>query len=409
MPLGSLSQVSSRRIANIFFTSLLDYIAFATIVPLLPIIFLNSPWMESYSIESRYFLLGLLYAIYPLAQLLSNPILGAFSDRVSRKLIFLISYSGDAIGYFLFGYGVLSHQIPLMFLGFFIAGLTGCNVAMSNAYIGDRSAGPQKIRRFIFLNILMGTAFVVGPLLGKHIPVLLCFFGGSALSLFNALLLYFTLDDRSLFKKGEIQIPSVKTLFYDISHLYSGKKYLLNLGLSLFLLFFGWYLFIKFFQIYLISSGSFLEDEIFYIVSYCGLCTILTQMLYSFVVAKSKVLSIKTFIFCLGLSIFSLAFVHSIWLILLIVPLFSAAYSLLCPSLLFLISEEGGNGAQGKLMGLYTSVQSLAKVFAPLLMGLTMQVWWKLPLFIACGFIFGSVLFLQTKRSTSSPGLQIKT
>jgi Arabinose efflux permease len=389
---------SRPKIGIIYLTSLLDYLSFATIIPLLPIIFLNSDMLNGYSDDARYFLLGALYAIYPLAQILSNPILGAFSDRVSRKAIFITSYLGDGVGYLLFAFGVFNQQIGLMFLGFFIAGLTGCNVAMSNAYIADNSAGEQKIRRFIFLNILMGLAFILGPLISMYTTAYLyCFLGCACITFFNAGILAISLDNTPTFKSTEI--PSIKNLYTDFKSLYLENQNLVRLVVTLFLLFFGWYFFIKFFQVFLIISRSFEESEIFYTLSYCGLCTIVTQILFSFMVKKTmyKPILIRIFITFLALSIVSLAFVSSYFQLSLIIPLFSAAYSLLCPSLVYLMSEEGGRASQGKIMGLYQSVQGLAKVLAPLLMGLTMQVWWKLPLFLSCFFILASAFTFRTK------------
>ena len=392
------------KMGTIYFTSLLDYIAFATIIPLLPILFLNSSLLDHYSIEMRYFLLGALYAIYPLAQILSNPILGAFSDRISRKAIFLVSYIGDGVGYSLFAIGILQQEILWMFLGFFIAGLTGCNVAMSNAYIADASVGETKMRRFIVLNILLGVAFILGPILCykmvEQYPLTYCFAGSSLICLFNALLIFFRLDSTILFKRAEI--PSLKTAFDDFKSL---DRQLLQFICSLFFLFFGWYFFIKFFQVFLINSNAFEEHEIFYTLSYCGFCMIGAQGLFSLFAkraAKNKKVVIL-FITLLGFSILSLAFVHTTSMLLVNITFFSACYSLLSPSLVYLVSEQGGVDSQGKIMGLYQSVQALAKVMAPLLMGLTLQIWWKLPLFVSSAFIFSSLLLFIPRTKVPAP------
>jgi hypothetical protein len=133
---------------------------------------------------------------------------------------------------------------------------------------------------------------------------------------------------------------------------------------------------------------------------------ILAQLLFSFFAkgtAKNK-RGVIFFITLLGGSIVGLAFVNTTLTLLINITLFSAAYSLLYPSLVFLVSEQGGIESQGKIMGLYQSVQALAKVLAPLMMGVTMQVWWKLPLFVSSAFIFSSlILFISPKRLPQEP------
>lgn len=369
------------RIGIIFFTSLLDYLSFATIIPLLPIIFLNTDLLAAYPEETRYLLLGCLYATYPLAQIISNPILGAFSDRIGRKTILILSYLGDGLGYLLFALGLIEQHVILMFLGFFIAGLTGCNVAASYAYIADASIGERKIRNYIFLNMLMGLAFIVGPLLSMQIIPYYAFIGGASITFFNAILLGLSLDKTGIFKQPAGLFQSLR------------QEKNLSFLATLFFFFFGWYFFMKFFQLFLLLS----KVEMYYTLSYCSLCIFLTQFFFSFIVKKTmdRPLLIQAALLILAFSILSLSFTENL---LLIIPLFSAAYAFLCPSLVFVMSEKSGVSSQGKSMGVYQAVQGLGKVLAPLLMGITMQLHWKLPLFLSCLFILTSALTFRIKR-----------
>ena len=91
-------------------------------------------------------------------------------------------------------------------------------------------------------------------------------------------------------------------------------------------------------------------------------------------------LFIQLALLVLAISILSLSFTENLFLI---IPLFSAAYAFLCPSLVYVMSEKSDTTSQGKSMGVYQAVQGLGKVLAPLLMGLTMQLYWKLPLFLS--------------------------
>ena len=71
----------------------------------------------SYSIEMRGMLLGLIIAIYPLAQFFGSPIIGALSDHKGRKPVLLISLAGTLLGYLVFAAGVLMGSVPMLYLG----------------------------------------------------------------------------------------------------------------------------------------------------------------------------------------------------------------------------------------------------------------------------------------------------
>ncbi|OCJ65467.1 hypothetical protein A6U97_27825 [Agrobacterium tumefaciens] len=48
---------------------------------------------------------GLIISIYATCEFVAAPVLGAFSDRFGRKPVLLISLTGSAVGYLVFGMG----------------------------------------------------------------------------------------------------------------------------------------------------------------------------------------------------------------------------------------------------------------------------------------------------------------
>ena len=405
------------KLSIIFAVLFLDFLFFAAIIPLIPLLFLepaNHLLPFATSLESRSILLGALYSIYPLAQMIFSPFLGAFSDRAGRKKMLLTAYLGNAAGYFLFALGIYTSAVFFLFLGFFIAGATGCNISMTNTIISDLSKSEEKLKRYSLSNMMVGLAFVLGPFFAGQATsstlatsnlAFFAFLGCGFVSLTNVALI------GRHFKNTPILSESKKTssTFGLTTLLKQDKKFLFSL-IGIFLLYFGWYSFIKFFQALFLNKPYFKEIEIFNILSYFGICSVISQLLFSFFL--HKFFSGKKQLLCLtallALSILATAFVTSYGALMVTVTLFSFAYSILCPCILFEISRFGTQETQGRVMGFYQSTQDLAKILGPLLAGCTMALWPQGPALIAPLFIFCSMLIFSFQKLIQRPNCNVR-
>lgn len=106
---------------------------------------------------------GWLVAAYALCQFVAAPGLGALSDRFGRRPLLLFCLLGSAIGYALFGLGGV---LWVLFLGRIIDGLTGGNVSILFAYIGDISQPEERAKYFGLFGAAAGAGFIVGPVIG---------------------------------------------------------------------------------------------------------------------------------------------------------------------------------------------------------------------------------------------------
>jgi len=113
---------------------------------------------------------GWLVAVYALCQFVAAPGLGLLSDRFGRRPLLLICLLGSAIGYALFGLG---GALWVLFLGRMIDGLTGGNVSILFAYIGDVSTPEQRTKYFglIYFVVGVGDILMQGVLIGRILPV----------------------------------------------------------------------------------------------------------------------------------------------------------------------------------------------------------------------------------------------
>ncbi len=389
------------RLALVFFVLFLDLVSFSAVIPLIPPLFLGQEGiLPNISLQGRYIFLGALLASYPLAQIFSGPILGAFSDATSRKRVLLISFVGNCLGYMFVAFGIATASIIWLFIGNILSGLLGGNIPAINALIADLSTPGAKARRYGFSNLIFGLAFIIGPYITSHFSLNLSAYPFVICALFamtNFWMIFFFLHEK---EQGTISWKRewhIKTFFL------SSKK-LQGLLLSSFLLFLGWYFFIKFFQVFLFNQFQFSGQKFSEILSYFGGCCVLTQILFVFVLYRwmqpRKFLPLMLGL--LSLSLLALLYVKSQPSLWFVVTLFSVAYSLISPAFTSVISNSEDTDSQGKIMGLYQSVQALAKVLAPIFAGIFMALSSDLPLFISSASIMASAFiffFIKNRQN----------
>lgn len=140
---------------TVFLVVLIDLMGFGIVLPLMPFFALEynaSPTM-----------VGLLYAVYSLAQLVFSPIWGSLSDRVGRRPIMLLSTFGAVIAYILFG---LAGSLGLLFVSRLLAGIMGGNISTAQAYIADVTDNENRSSGMALIGVAFGVGFMIGPAVG---------------------------------------------------------------------------------------------------------------------------------------------------------------------------------------------------------------------------------------------------
>jgi DHA1 family tetracycline resistance protein-like MFS transporter len=146
--------VKNIRLFTVFLVVMIDLIGFGIVLPLMPFYaseFGASPVM-----------IGLLYSIYSVAQLIFSPIWGGWSDRIGRRPIMLLSTLGASVAYILFG---LADTFTLLMLSRLLAGVMGGNISTAQAYIADVTSVEDRARGMGLIGAAFGIGFVMGPAL----------------------------------------------------------------------------------------------------------------------------------------------------------------------------------------------------------------------------------------------------
>ncbi len=142
----------SRPLAVIFLTIFVNLVGFGIIIPLLPF------YAETFAASP--FQIGLLFAVFSLAQLLAAPVLGDLSDRFGRRPILILSLAGTVLSFVMLA---LAGSLTMLFLARIVDGLSGGNISTARAYVADITEPQDRSRAYGVLGAAFGLGFIFGP------------------------------------------------------------------------------------------------------------------------------------------------------------------------------------------------------------------------------------------------------
>jgi len=153
----------SAALGFIFITIFVDVLGLGIIIPVMPKL-LQTLGHFDLSMASKYN--GWLTLIYASMQLIFASIMGSLSDRYGRRPVLLISLFGFSIDYLFMAF---APSIAWLFVGRFIAGVTGASTATATAYIADVSTGHKRDANFGLVGAASGIGLILGVGLGGYL------------------------------------------------------------------------------------------------------------------------------------------------------------------------------------------------------------------------------------------------
>ncbi len=192
----------------IFITILVDVIGIGIIIPIIP------DFIMQLTGEGNY--MAVIYGMWLTTafagmQFFFSPILGEISDQYGRKPILLLSLLGLSIDYLVHAW---APTITWLFVGRFLAGITGASFTVASAYIADISTMEEKAKNFGLIGAAFGLGFIVGPGIGGYfgdISIRLPFYIAAGLTFANFLFGWFVVPE-SLVKENRRPINTLKMI-----------------------------------------------------------------------------------------------------------------------------------------------------------------------------------------------------
>lgn len=137
-------------------TAFIDMAGMLMVLPLLPFYAMN--------FGAGGFIVGLLVSSFAIAQLLSAPLWGRFSDRYGRRPALLVGLTASAIAYVVFAY---ADSLWLLFLSRLVQGAGGGTVGVIQAYVADALEPEQRAKGLGWLSAATNAGVAIGPVLGS--------------------------------------------------------------------------------------------------------------------------------------------------------------------------------------------------------------------------------------------------
>jgi MFS family permease len=106
---------------------------------------------------------GILGSLYSILQFICAPLWGAYSDRVGRRKVLLITISGLALSYIAWFFAA---SFWILVLARVLGGAMGGNLSVATAAVADSTTREKRSSGLAIIGIAFGLGFIVGPAIG---------------------------------------------------------------------------------------------------------------------------------------------------------------------------------------------------------------------------------------------------
>jgi MFS family permease len=403
-------------------TVFMDMVGFLMVLPLLPF------YAEALGADPV--VVTLLVAIFALAQLVTAPLWGRFSDSLGRRPMIILGLVVSAVAFAIFGYASSLIEstaarpdqpqawgLGLLFLSRLIQGVGGGTTGVVQAYVSDVVSKEDRAKALGWLSAATSAGVTIGPFLGSLsarwgaiVPGALA----AALCLLNALSAWRWLPEPNdaVRRRAESDDPAGpgaddrQPLLESIAHVlaHPGR----TIHQLIFIYAFGMMAFMAMnsvFALFLERRFGVTEETIGYFYVYVGAMGIVMRaLLLGPIVARlGEVRTLRLGAISLGLGLFAIPWTGTLGLdgwssyavFGLVVALVPIGTALLFPATTSQVSGRAREGETGQTLGVQQLFGGVARVIGPIWAGFAFRDWGiPTPFWIGAG-IMACVLLLS--------------
>jgi MFS transporter, DHA1 family, tetracycline resistance protein len=418
--------LKNARLYTVFLVVLVDLIGFGIVLPLMP--------FYAREFGASAVMIGLLYSIYSVAQLVFSPIWGGWSDRIGRRPIMLLSTLGAAIAYIFFG---LAETFTMLLLSRLLAGVMGGNIATAQAYIADVTTTEDRARGMGLIGAAFGLGFVMGPALAtalihpiipetaanlgatglsewllEHTYALPAFFA-SILSLLSFILVYFKLEETVTpgveSTAGTRDGVFTRRYWHNLAATSAGSsagRVLVLLMASMFVLSFGQSSLYSAFPLYCEAVLNMNAGQVGIQFFWLGIVTAIVQG--GLIKPLTKVFREETLFLTgnilMATGLFLLGTAQSTAALTAYLALMAVGHSLNLPTITSLISQQADPKRMGTTIGATQGLSGLGRAIGPTWGGALFAVNVSIPFFLTGAIILFTVWSAMVVRNTNPAG-----
>jgi MFS family permease len=151
---------SKSKLWILMITAFIDMVGLLMVIPLLP--------FYAKTLGAGGLVVGTLISSFAVAQLISAPMWGRFSDAYGRRPAMLVGLGASGIAYIIFAFSLsLPHPLFFLFLSRIVQGAGGGTVSVIQAYVADATAPNERAKALGWLSAATNAGVAIGPLLGS--------------------------------------------------------------------------------------------------------------------------------------------------------------------------------------------------------------------------------------------------
>jgi multidrug resistance protein len=384
-PEPSSKRAHFRQLAVLIGVNAVDMIGFAIVLPLLPFYALN---FKATPIQ-----IGWLMAAFSIAQLLSSPLWGRFSDKYGRRPALLVGLSASALAYVVFG---LADSLWMLFLSRLVQGAGGGTTGVVHAYVADTMKPADRARALGWLSAATSAGVAIGPTLGSWFNLWLGptapGFAAAGLCLINVFFAWKWLPESkpaTSASEGPARVkkPIWHTAWIVVSHPrgpISRLVWIYAVGMLAFTCM------TAVVALYLHAEFAVTEKTIGYFFTYIGILSFVMRSIFLGPVVdrigEAWAMRVGAGLLVVGLLLYPI--VPTIGLLVLVIPLVPIGTALLFPATTSLMTRASEKSEVGTTMGTAQFFAGISRVAAPLAATYAFQSYGhRSPFFLGAGLV----------------------
>ena len=402
------------KLLTLMLTAFMDMVGLLMIIPLLPF-YVKALGGEGISFLGIHIgigiITGFIIAAFTVAQLLSAPLWGRFSDRVGRRPTLLIALTASGIAYLIFGF---ADSLLLLFISRIVQGAGGGTVGVIQAYVADSTAPQDRARALGWLSATTNLGVALGPVLGSFAitlgkrdlmpgpetlqmghaaPGIMA----AALCLINiAFAARYITESRDLAEhalaEGEVRRTSREAIWRVITHSREPASrliwiYAISIG--------AFQVSFSVLALFLNARFQVTEQTIGYFFMYIGSISVFTRVLLlgRMVDWFGEVKLSRLGLLLLGAGVLGMPLSRNLWMLAIAVALIPLGTAFTFPCVTAMLSRVISPRERGLYMGMQQTYGGVARVIAPLFFGWSFDTLGvSSPYFFASAFIVATIL-----------------
>lgn len=376
----------NRQFYVLYFNIFLVFLGIGLVVPVLPV------YLKDLGLKGSD--LGVLVAVFALAQMIISPFGGTLADKLGKKLIICIGLFLFAISEFLFA---ASHTFELLIvsrvLGGFSAGMVMPGVT---GMIADISPSSDKAKNFGYMSAIINSGFILGPGIGGFLAEfshrLPFYVAGVSGLVALALSIIFIHNPKKATTDGFTKYQP------ELLSKINWKVFLTPIILTL-VLAFGLSAFETLFPLYTADKAHYSPLDISIAITGGGIFGAVFQVFFfdKFMKYFSELTFITYALIYSAIILIALTITHSYWTIMLVSFVVFIGFDMIRPAITNYFSNIAGD-RQGFAGGLNSTFTSMGNFIGPLVAGTLYDINFEFPIYMAVLVMVLGIIVIRIEK-----------